>query len=263
MQKIAISGKGGTGKSVLTTLLATTLQEEGYKILIVDSDESNPGLYRMLGFNRSPRELMEFLGGPQKVAAMAKALPVKTNEEPPRGTLIKENFHLQEIPPQYLLARNGLQLASVGKITKAFEGCACPMGDALKIFLDRLVLKEKELVIVDMEAGVEHFGRGVEKYIDTVLILVEPSFESIALSAKINLLAQGSGVKNIGAVLNKVTTPEIEHRLEEELAKRNIKKWGAIPYDEQISLCCLEGRVLQGSAAKESVRRIIPILLQA
>jgi len=263
MKKVAVSGKGGTGKSVLTTLLATTLQEEGYEILIVDSDESNPGLYRMLGFNRSPRELMEFLGGPQKVAAIAKAFSAKTKEEPPGEIRRKEKFHLQEIPAQYLIGRNGLQLASVGKITKAFEGCACPMGDALKIFLDRLVLNEKELVLVDMEAGVEHFGRGVERYIDTVLILVEPSFESIALSAKINFLAQGSGVQNIGAVLNKVTTLEIERRLEEELAKRNIKKWGTIPYDEQISLSCLEGRVLQGPTAKESIRRIIPSLLGA
>jgi len=263
MKKVAISGKGGTGKSVLTTLLATALEEEGYIILIVDSDESNPGLYRMLGFNHSPRELMEFLGGPKKVMAITKEFPTKTKEEQPGETRIKENFHLQDIPAKYLIGSNGLKLASVGKISKAFEGCACPMGEALKIFLDRLVLKDKELVLVDMEAGVEHFGRGVEKYIDTVLILVEPSFESIALSAKINLLAQGSGVQNIGAILNKVATEEIEHRLHEELVKRNIKILGTIPYDEQISLSCLEGKILEGPTAKESVRRIIPSLLRA
>ena len=69
------------------------------------------------------------------------------------------------------------------------------MAEVLKTFLYRLFLKEREIVLVDMEAGVEHFGRGVEKHIDTLLILVEPSFESVALAAKINLLAQASGVR--------------------------------------------------------------------
>ncbi|MFC1896690.1 P-loop NTPase [Thermodesulfobacteriota bacterium] len=263
MKKVAISGKGGTGKSVLTTLLARVLEEEGYSVLIIDSDESNPGLYRMLGFDRSPRDLIDFFGGPQKVTESTRSVSAQTQEGPSEGVSSREKFYLQDIPHQYLMPDNGVRLASAGKITKAFEGCACPMAESLKLFLESLVLREKETVLVDMEAGVEHFSRGVEKYIDTVLILVEPSFESIALAGKINFLAQSCGVQEIWAVLNKVTSEEVDHKLKDELAKRNINTLGAIPHDEQISISCLAGGVLNGPAAKEKVRKIARSLLRS
>ena len=189
MQKVSIAGKGGTGKSVLTVLLARVLQEMDYHVLIVDADESNPGLYRMLGFHHAPCDLIDLFGGPRRVMELTRETDVPTQ------ALGKQRIYLQDIPDKYLMVTDALKLASVGKITGAFEGCACPMAEALKAFLGRLVLKEREIVLVDMEAGVEHFGRGVEKYIDTLLILVEPSFESVALAAKINLLAQASGVR--------------------------------------------------------------------
>jgi CO dehydrogenase maturation factor len=173
----------------------------------------------------------------------------------------KERIYLQDIPARYLMATDALKLASVGKITGAFEGCACPMAEALKAFLGRLVLKEREIVLVDMEAGVEHFGRGVEKYIDTLLILVEPSFESVALAAKINLLAQASGVKGIGGVINKIPSPAMDRKMREELDKRKIKVLGVIPYDEQIAEACLEGKALEGGLARESTRKIARVLV--
>ncbi|MBU1208771.1 MAG: P-loop NTPase [Proteobacteria bacterium] len=181
MQKISIAGKGGTGKSVLTTLLAKVLKEMGYRVLIVDADESNPGLYRMLGFHHGPSDLIDLFGGPRRVMELTREMGVPTHP------LDNEKIYLRDIPGKYLMATDTLKLASVGKITGAFEGCACPMAEVLKTFLYRLFLKEREIVLVDMEAGVEHFGRGVERYIDTLLILVEPSFESVALASKINL----------------------------------------------------------------------------
>ena len=255
MQKVSIAGKGGTGKSVLTVLLARVLQEMDYHVLIVDSDESNPGLYRMLGFHHGPRDLIDLFGGPRRVMESTGETDVPTQ------ALGKERIYLRDIPDRYLMVTDALKLASVGKITGAFEGCACPMAEALKTFLGRLVLKEREIVLVDMEAGVEHFGRGVEKYIDTLLILVEPSFESVALAAKINLLAQASGVKVIGGVINKIPSPAIDHKMHEELDKRKIKVLGVIPYDEQIAQACLEGKVLEGGLARESIRRIARVLL--
>jgi CO dehydrogenase maturation factor len=255
MQKISIAGKGGTGKSVLTTLLAKVLKEMDYRVLIVDADESNPGLYRMLGFHHAPSDLIDLFGGPRRVMELTGEMGVPTHP------LDHEKIYLRDIPGKYLMATDTLQLASVGKITGAFEGCACPMAEVLKTFLYRLFLKEREIVLVDMEAGVEHFGRGVERYIDTLLILVEPSFESVALASKINLLAQVSGVRVIGGVINKITSPAIGHKMHEELGKRGIKVLGAIPYDEQIAQACLEGKVLEGGQAGESVRRIAGVLL--
>jgi CO dehydrogenase maturation factor len=261
MKKVSIAGKGGTGKSVLTALLARALEEEGYQVLILDSDESNPGLYRMLGFNQAPSDLINLLGGPRRVMEFNQGKDSLKEKGAPTGTLSRERIYLQDIPGKYLVGKNRLQLASVGKITSAFEGCACPMAEVLKIFLGRIALREKEVVLVDMEAGVEHFGRGVEKYIDTLLILVEPSFESIALASKINLLAQASGVKNTGAVMNKITSPAINQKMQEELNRRRVRVIGMIPFDEEISESCLEGKSLEGSKAKENVRRIAQFLL--
>jgi CO dehydrogenase maturation factor len=255
MPKVSIAGKGGTGKSVLTVLLAKVLKEMDYHVLIVDADESNPGLYRMLGFHHGPSDLIDLFGGPRRVMELTKETDVLTQ------ALGKERIYLQDIPDRYLMITDALKLASVGKITGAFEGCACPMAEALKAFLGRLVLKEREIVLVDMEAGVEHFGRGVEKYIDTLLILVEPSFESVALATKINLLAQASGVKGIGGVINKIPSPAIDHKMHEELDKRNIKVLGVIPYDEQIAQACLEGKALEGGLARESTRKIARVLV--
>jgi len=261
MPKISIAGKGGTGKSVLTTLLARELEEEGCRVLIVDSDESNPGLYRMLGFPQSPADLILLLGGPRKVMELNLERDGPKNSGATTKTWTEKKLFLRDIPSKFVVEKNRLQLASVGKITAAFEGCACPMAEALKIFLGRLVLEKKDVVLVDMEAGVEHFGRGVEKYIDTLLILVEPSFESIALASKINLLAQVSGVKNIGAVINKIASPVIDQKMRAELSKRNIKILGTVPFDEQISESCLEGKPLEGGRARESVRKIAQSLL--
>jgi len=261
MQKVAISGKGGTGKSVTTTLLGTVLQEEGYSVLILDSDESNPGLYRMLGFNRTPKDLVDFFGGPKAAVELTKKETAPDREIPSGGALLGETFHLKDIPDDYLIGGSGLKLASVGKITKAFEGCACPMAEVVKVFLSGLVPEDNQVVLVDMEAGVEHFGRGVEKHIDTVFILVEPSFESIALAAKINLLARGSGVGKMGAILNKVPGEQVEKRLREQLDKRGIETFGAIPYDEQVSISCLEGGLLEGDAAKDRAREMVRSLM--
>ena len=256
MQKVAISGKGGTGKSVTTSLLGTVLQEEGYSALILDSDESNPGLYRMLGFSRAPRDLVDLYGGPKAAVELTKEGAV-----PSAGGILGEEFHLKDIPEDYLIGGSGLKLASVGKITKAFEGCACPMAEVMKVFLNGLVPEDDQVVLVDMEAGVEHFGRGVEKYIDTVLILVEPSFESIALAAKINLLARGSGVRQIGAVLNKVPGEQVEEKLCAQLDKRAIEIFGVLPYDERISLSCMEGGVLEAADAKDGAREMVRSLM--
>ncbi len=256
MPKISVAGKGGTGKSVLTTLLAKAFLQKGYQVLIVDSDESNPGLYRMLGFQRAPADLMDFFGGPRRAMEPAReAGPLDPSTE-------LKGLSLQTIPGRYLLAKDHLRLASVGKITGAFEGCACPLAEVLKTFLRRLFLQEREIVLVDMEAGVEHFGRGVEEYIDTILILVEPSFESIALAGKINLLARASGVKRAGAVINKVPSEEIGEKVKAELEKRNVPILGTVPYDEQVVRTCLEGGALEEGRAGESISEIADLLLR-
>jgi len=222
--KISICGKGGSGKSTVVALLANEARARGYHALVVDSDESNSGLFRMLGFDYPPVPLMELVGG-------KKTLKQKMGQP---NILSEPQISTAHIPEQYLLQRNGLKLMSIGKILQSMEGCACPMGVLSREFLKKLVLAEDELVFVDMEAGVEHFGRGVETSIDSVIIVVEPPLESINVGQKIHELATGIGIKNVWAVMNKVPSGEIATRLTTELQERHIEVVGCIYFDADI-----------------------------
>ena len=249
--KISVCGKGGSGKSALTTLLANQAISRGFGVIVVDSDESNSGLFKMLGFEIPPVPLMELVGGKKKLREKMSHPNV----------LAESHFSIKEIPPRHLIRRNGLALVSIGKILQALEGCACPMGVLNREFLKKLRLGEKEIAIIDMEAGVEHFGRGIDEGIDRVLLVVEPSFESIAVAEKIKGLASGLD-KAVLAVLNKIDSERIALKLEGELRTRDIEVIGIIPNDPLVFEACLEGRTLGGGEAFNAARKVLDGLLQ-
>jgi len=260
--KISVCGKGGSGKSSIVALLANGMHNRGYRVLVVDSDESNSGLYRMLGFDRAPSPLMDLIGGKKNVQRKMTSKFPSGQSEPQMTVLAQDEIWVADIPPQHILSRDGIALVSVGKILQSLEGCACPMGVLSREFLKKLRLEDKEITIVDMEAGVEHFGRGVETSIDSVLIVVEPSFESLELAQKVNSLAAGIGIHNTWAILNKITSEELALRLETELGKRNIAVTGCIHHDAEIYEACLEGRPVYGRGAAEDVEKLLDILLE-
>lgn len=249
--KISVCGKGGSGKSTITTLLANEARYRDYQVLVIDSDESNSGLYRMFGFDRAPVPLMELVGG-------KKSLKQKMSRP---QVLAQAEIWLRDIPSEHMLEKDGIRLVAIGKILQSLEGCACPMGVLSREFLKKLRLKDKEIAIVDMEAGVEHFGRGVETSIDNVLIVVEPSFESIILAERINSLADGSGVSNTWTVLNKVSSKEMILKLRDELSKRGVGVIGAIHNDPGVFEACFEGRPLGGGKTAEEIREVLDSLL--
>jgi len=135
------------------------------------------------------------------------------------------------------------------------------MGVLSREFLRKLHLKDKEIAIVDMEAGVEHFGRGVETSIDNVLVVVEPSLESIMLAERVNSLATGSGVSNTWAVLNKVNSAGMASKLRRELSKMSIGVIGAIHNHAEIFEACFEGRPLGGGKAGKEIGEVLDSLL--
>ena len=258
--KLSVCGKGGSGKSAITTLLANGIRDKGYEVLVVDSDESNSGLYRVLGFEYPPVPLLELVGGKSRVKnALSKTASEKSGQE--MNIMGRAQIILEDLPPQYIVRRDGISLVSVGKILQALEGCACPMGVLSREFLKKLRLKANEIAIVDMEAGVEHFGRGVETGIDSVLIVVDPSYESIQLAEKIKDMTRGIGVGNTWAILNKVTSNEISSKLREELEKRNVDTIVCIRYDSEIFEAGFEGLPMQSPQTKPEVRTIIEYLL--
>jgi CO dehydrogenase maturation factor len=256
MKKIAVCGKGGSGKSSVATLLANGTRERGYQVLVVDSDESNPGLYRMLGFEKRPNPLLGLVGGKKNVfRTFSEEL------EPSKSILTQEEIRIADLPPQYIVETDGMGMVCIGKILQSLEGCACPMGALSREFLKRLRLQEDEVAIVDMEAGIEHFGRGVETSIDSVLIVVEPSFDSLELADKINTLATEVGMDHTWTILNKVMSEEIALKLRDELEKKGISVIGSIGYDPDIFQSGLEGRPLQGSKAERDIGKILDQLL--
>jgi CO dehydrogenase maturation factor len=249
--KISVCAKGGSGKSTVVTLLANEARNRGNRVLVVDSDESNSGLYRMLGFEQPPIPLMELVGG-------KTTLKKKMNSP----DIFSENkIRIEDIPPLYLLEKDNLMLVSIGKILQSLEGCACPMGVLNREFLKKVSLKDGEMVIVDMEAGVEHFGRGVETSVDNVLIVVEPPFESIEVASKIYSMSYGSGIKNTWAVLNKIPNEEIATRIKAELDKRGIRVIGSIHLDTEIFMASVDGRVPKDGAAAEEIQGVMDFIL--
>ena len=261
MKKISVCGKGGSGKSAMACLLSTAIRKRGYPVLVIDSDESNPGLYRMLGFDRPPSPLIDFLGGKVGVEEKLMAAVRAGKSELEAALMPEEPISIEEIPAQYLLEADGIRLAMVGKIHDALEGCACPMGAVSREFLRKLRLKDNEVAIVDMEAGVEHFGRGVGMGLDSVLTVVDPSFESIIIAERVSKISAEMEIGDVWAVLNKVTSEELEAKFREELAKRDIPVIGSVHYDPEIFEADLDGRPVRGSRAAADLEHILDSLL--
>lgn len=259
MKKIAVCGKGGSGKSVIVRLLASGMRRRRRRVLVVDSDESNTGLHRMLGFDNPPQPLIEFMGGKNKVEEDIAAR-IKSGVPEHLVHLMTREISVSDIPTQYIVERDGTSLVVVGKILMALEGCACPMGIVSRSFLKELRLETDEIAVIDMEAGVEHFGRGVETSVDCVLVVVEPSLDSLEVAERIGSLSTQIKIGDVWAVLNKVTSEQIATELRDELNKRDLTVIGAIRHDPDIFESCLRGRPLSGRAAEEDVERILDFM---
>jgi len=196
--KILICGKGGSGKSTNASLLAKDLKTKGCRILVVDADESNYGLSAQLGME-DPKELIDELGG--KKTVVDKMWASRSAGE--KATIFNESWSIDDIPVECVSKKDDLYLLQIGKVKHFGEGCACPMGGLSRDFLNRLKLGPRDVAVIDTEAGVEHLGRGVASSVDALLLVLDPSYESIRLSEKIFAMAKEGG-KSVHFVLNKM-----------------------------------------------------------
>jgi CO dehydrogenase maturation factor len=248
--KISVCGKGGSGKSTIVTLLAYAAQKRGASVLVVDSDESNAGIFRMLGLESPPVPLLELVGGKTKLKERMQQANVFS----------QARIAVRDIPSRYVRRTDGLALVSIGKILQSLEGCACPMGVLSREFLKKLCLDDNEIAVIDLEAGVEHFGRGIDQDIDRILLVVEPSFDSLMIAEKIQSLAAGIN-KRPSAVLNKITSEEMALKLQGALQKNGIEVIGTVPNDPEVFAACLEGRPLPRTEAFGAAARVLDRLL--
>jgi CO dehydrogenase maturation factor len=245
--KILICGKGGSGKSTLAALLSRNLTGRGFEVLLIDADESNFGLHRLAGVPM-PKDIMEELGG-------KKGFKEKLNKTfPGEDQPFSEKIKISDLPEACVGEEGGIKLAAIGKIHDFGEGCACPMGVLSKKVLSNLILDDKEIVVVDTEAGIEHFGRRVDAECDLILGVVDPTFESFLMAEKMTEMAEKAGVE-IFFVLNKVS----DHVVGAMKKKIDQKKIIAeIPQSEEIFMESLEGnRLTTALPAIDAVGRLI------
>jgi len=235
--KILICGKGGSGKSTISSLLAKSMARKGYNVLVIDSDESNYGLHRQLGMEL-PDDFMNFFGGKRGMGKRIREFFKKGESV----SVFDKRWGINDLPEEYLTKKNGIRLLAIGKIHDFGEGCACPMGALAKTLLDNLDVTEKEIVIVDTEAGIEHFGRGVEQGCDVILVVIEPSYESLKLAGKIDEMAKSIG-KTIYFVLNKVDDDSRSAMLE-SLDQSKVNVAGTVPAITDVFKAGLAGEEL-------------------
>ncbi len=196
--KIAISGKGGVGKTTLAGVMARMLGEQGFKVLAIDADpDSNLG--SATGF--TPEELKETVPLAQMDEFVEERTGVKKGQY---GSFFKLNPMVEDIPDRFSVEKGNVRLIVLGNIVQGGGGCFCAENVLLKSLLSYVLIERDEYVIVDMEAGLEHLGRGSTAYIDALIVVVEPGQRSFQTAYQTKKLANDLGIKNIFVVGNKV-----------------------------------------------------------
>lgn len=200
LRKIAISGKGGVGKTTLAALIAHIYAEAGREVIAVDADPAG-GLAGALGF---PPELAEKLA---PISEMDDLIYERTGAKPGSvGGFFSLNPRVDDIPDRFSISHRGVRLLKLGTIEAGGSGCMCPESALLRALVTHLLLYRDEMMIMDMEAGVEHLGRATAQAVDVMLVVVEPGRRSLEVAGLIHRLASDLGLKRLYAVGNKVRT---------------------------------------------------------
>ncbi len=200
--KIAITGKGGVGKTTIAALLSKLYQSEGKKVIAVDADP-DANLASALGIPRKEAEKI------RPIADMAELIEERTGARPgSMGGMFKLNPKVDDIPDEIGYRLDGITLLTMGKSKAAASGCYCPESVLLRRLLKHLIVERDEVVIVDMEAGIEHLTRGTAEGVDAFIVVVEPGQRSFQTAETVRGLAKGLGVKSVFVIANKIRTED-------------------------------------------------------
>lgn len=200
--KIAISGKGGVGKTTLTALLAQLYADKGLDVLAVDADPS-PCLAGALGV---PDEIQATLS---PIAEMNELIEERTGAKPgTTGGFFTINPRVDDLPDRYSVKYRGVRLLEMGAVDLGGSGCICPESAMLKTLFTHLLFRKDEVLLLDMYAGVEHLGRATVDFVDALIVVVEPTRRSLGTAEQINKLAQDIQLERVWLVGNKVQNEE-------------------------------------------------------
>ena len=222
--KIAISGKGGVGKTMLAALLARTFADAGYSVLAIDADPDS-NLAATLGFPEAEKI--------PPISEMKELIEERTGVQPGKSApFFKLNPKVDDIPEKYSRELDGIKLMVMGRMKRGGSGCYCPENALLQALVTHLLLARNEVVILDMEAGIEHLGRATAKAVDKLIVVVEPGRRAVETAYRVSKLAQDVGLRNVAVVGNKVRSQSEREFLISSLS--GFEFLGFIPYDQAL-----------------------------
>lgn len=223
--KLAITGKGGVGKTTLAAGLALSFSQEGKRVIAIDADPDS-NLAATLGFPE-PEKIIPLVDLKELIAE-------RTGVEPgAAGGYFKLNPRVDDIPGRFSREHKGIRLLLMGRVKKGGSGCFCPENAFLKAVLSYLFFSQEDVVILDMEAGIEHLGRGTAEGVDSLIVVVEPSMRSIETAFRIKSLAKDLKIERVFLVGNKVRGDE-----DIDFIKRNVSDFeilGFIWYNKKLT----------------------------
>ena len=250
--KIAVSGKGGVGKTLLSAFLARAFAADGWDVIAIDADP-DANLAATLGFPDADKIV--------PVSHLKSLINERTEAKAgPGGLYFKLNPRVDDLPSAYSVKHDGIRLMVMGEMKKGGGGCYCPENALLSSLMAHLLLGCQEVVILDMAAGIEHLSRGTARAVDRLIIVVEPGRASLDTAQRVKRLATDLGIKELAVVGNKVGTAA-----EEEFIRRNttgLEFLGFIPFDPGLAGLQIQGIPVTNSgvietAVGEIYRRLI------
>jgi CO dehydrogenase maturation factor len=229
--KLAVSGKGGVGKTTLSALLIRSLNEKGKRVLAIDADP-DANLAAGLGIANADTIV--------PISEMEDLIFERTGAKPGSiGGFFKLNPKVDDLPDALSVTFENIKLMRLGGVKKGGSGCICPESALLRALVMHIVLARNEVVLMDMEAGIEHLGRATAKAVDRLIVVVEPGRRSIDTAEHIRKLASEIGLDHIAVVGNKIRNPK-----DEEFLKVNLNDFdflGFLPYDDTLIEADLNG----------------------
>jgi CO dehydrogenase maturation factor len=230
--KIAVSGKGGVGKTTFASFLIRALANQGIKVLAIDADP-DANLAQALGVTD--------LSGIVPISQMKALIEERTEAKVgSMGSFFKINPKVDDLPESLSVKVDGIKLMVLGGVKKGGGGCICPESTLLKNIVRHIVLARNEAVILDMEAGLEHLGRGTAMAVDRLVVVVEPGRRSIETAQQIRTLAEDIGLKKLSLVGNKIRSEKDREFLLSHMPGFDFL--GFIPFESSIIEADLEGR---------------------
>jgi CO dehydrogenase maturation factor len=282
-RRIGVVGKGGSGKSTTTVLMAKVLRERGYDVFLLDADSTNVGLYQILGLDHAPASLIDYFGG-MVFSGGSVTCPVDDPTPLPDAEVT-----LNQLSGEYYTQnQEGIILLTAGKIGDRGPGAGCD-GPINKIARDFMVKSEdpSSVTLVDFKAGFEDSARGAITSLDWVIVVVDPTnaaiqmaihmkemveqiksgkppatqhLESSELVDLAKLLFREAKIKDVLVILNRVVDEKMENFIQERLEQYGIKPIGAIREDPSLTITWLKGKPLMETEAQKDVERIIGTL---